>query len=276
MTDLVSAPRAAFVLLLLALWTALLLPVQFVAVVLGMRLAHVVPALYHRGNCWLIGLEVRRDGEPEVGPPALFVCNHSSYLDIVVLLTMLDACFVAKSEVAGWPLFGLLAKLVNTVFVDRKPSRSRTHHDEMRQRLAAGDRLILFPEGTSSDGNRVLPFKSTFFAVAEHGVGGKPVAVQPISLSYTRLNHLPIGRRERPFLAWYGDMGLVTHLWRLLRCGHAAVEVRFHRPVTIEQFGSRKALAAACHHAVAVGVSELLSGRHSTSQTAEIALARSA
>lgn len=268
MPDWIGAIRAAFTVVLLAIWTAVLLPVQMVAVLLNLPIARTVPALYHRGNCQLIGIDVRRTGTPSVDPPALYVCNHASYLDIVVLSTLLDASFVAKSEVARWPLFGLLAKLVNTIFVERRPSRSGAHRNEMRERLEAGRSLILFPEGTSTDGNRVLPFNSTFFATVEEPVHGKSIPVQPISLAYTRYNNLPMSRRERPYLTWYGDTAMVGHLWRLLTIGRATVEVRFHPPVTVDAFGSRKALAAACEQTVAMGLSKLLSGRSERSDAA--------
>ena len=253
--------RAAFLSLALALWTGLLLPMQLLAVVVGSRLARVIPALYHRGNCRIIGLEVRRAGAPPAPAPALYVCNHASYLDIMVLSTLLDASFVAKAEVSGWPLFGVLAKVTNTIFVERKASRSGGQRAQMRARLEAGGSLILFPEGTSSDGNRVLPFNSTFFSLAETPVNGQPLAVQPISLAYTHYNNLPMSRRDRPYLAWYGDMGLGTHLWQLLCRGPATVEVRFHEPMTLSEGSSRKSLARECERMVAKGVSEALSGR---------------
>ena len=253
--------RAAFLILALGLWTGLLLPVQLLAVVVGSRLARVIPALYHRGNCRIIGLEVRRTGPPPTPAPALYVCNHASYLDILALSTLLDASFVAKAEVLGWPLFGVLAKAVNTIFVERKASRSGGQRAQMRARLEAGGSLILFPEGTSSDGNRVLPFNSTFFSLAETPINGQPLAVQPISVAYTHYNNLPMSRRDRPYLAWYGDMGLGTHLWQLLCRGPATVEVRFHEPMTLSDGSSRKSLAGACERVVAKGVSEALSGR---------------
>lgn len=275
-SDWIGTIRAAFTLVLLAGWTALLLPVQIIAVLLHLPIARIVPGLYHRGNCQLIGIDVRRTGVSPIDPPALYVCNHASYLDIVVLSTLLDASFVAKSEVAGWPLFGLLAKLVNTIFVERRPSRSGAHRNEMRERLEAGRSLILFPEGTSSDGNRVLPFNSTFFAIVEEPINGKPIPVQPITLAYTRYNNLPMSRRERPYLTWYGDTAMVGHLWRLLTIGRATVEVRFHPPVTIDAFGSRKALAAACGQSVAAGLSRLLSGRGERSDAVAAAVPRRA
>jgi lyso-ornithine lipid O-acyltransferase len=256
-----EAVRAAALAIALILWTLVLLPVQLFAVITGLRLQRVIPRLYHRGNCWLLGLNVRRQGADTASAPVLYVANHASYLDILVLSTLLDASFVAKAEVAGWPLFGFLAKSVNTIFVERRPSRSGGQRDQMRVRLEKGQSLILFPEGTSSDGNRVLPFNSTFFSLAEMSVNGAPLCVQPISLAYTRYNHLPMSRRDRPYLAWYGDMGLAGHLWDLLCRGPATVEVFFHPPLVLGDGGSRKVLAKRCESLVTGGVSDLLSGR---------------
>ena len=261
MLDPLPHLRAALLAVALALWTAAMIPVQAMVRALGSRLAWVVPGVYHRGVCRLIGLEVLSHGAPIRDRPALYVANHASYLDISVLLTLVKGSFVAKAEVAGWPVFGLLARLAGTVFVDRRPSRSHAPRTQMRARLEAGDRLILFPEGTSTDGNRVLPFNSTFFGVVEQPIAGRVVPVQPISIAYTRYNNLPMRRRERPFLAWYGGMGMIGHLWWLLCDGPATVEVAFHAPLTIADHPSRKILAADCQRRVHDGVSRLLAGR---------------
>ena len=98
----------------------------------------------------------------------LFAANHVSYLDITVLGSLLDASFIAKTEVAGWPLFGWLARLQRSVFIDRRARSTAHQRDSIAARLAAGEALILFPEGTSGDGNRLLPFKSALFSVADH------------------------------------------------------------------------------------------------------------
>lgn len=253
--------RAAGVALLLLAWTVLLIPVQAAALALRSPLSRVVPKLYHRGVSRTIGIDIHVAGCRAGAPPTLYVCNHASYVDIIVLSCVLDAAFVAKAEVAGWPLFGLLAKLARSVFVVRRASRSERHRDEIRRRLQDGDSLILFPEGTSSDGNRVLPFNSTFFAVAQRPLGGGPLAVQPVSLAYTGFRNLPMSRRERPWATWYGDTALFGHLWRLMGLGGVRVDVWLHEPVTIESHGSRKALARACETAVADGLSALLAGR---------------
>src|SRR3546814_20751956 len=131
----------------------------------------------------------------------------------------------------------------------------------MTRRLEAGDDLVLFPEGTSGDGNRVLAFKSALFSVAERRPQGEPLTVQPVSIAYTRLDGLPLGRYLRPFFAWYGDMELGPHLWHAIGLGRVTVMVEFHEPVTLDQFGSRKALSDHCHDVVSRGVAAALSGR---------------
>jgi len=242
-------------------WTLFWLPVQAIALKFDMRLSWFVPRLYHRGNCVILGLRVVCHGSPSPVNPVLFVSNHSSYLDIVVLAALLEASFVAKQEVADWPVFGLLARLNRTVFVQRKARQSREHRDEMRHRIGSGESLILFPEGTSSDGNRVLNFNSTFFSVAENRIQGVPITVQPIAIAYTGLDGLPLGRSRRPLFAWYGEMDLVSHLWSVLSQSTVTVEIAFLPTVTIETCESRKDLARHCQLMVATCVSDMLSGR---------------
>ena len=253
-----GAPRAAPRLLLYVVWTLALVPLQAAALLLRAGLAERLPLIYHRGVCRILGLTVERRGAMSTARPTLFVCNHTSYIDIEALGGLIDGCFVAKSEVAGWPIFGLLAKLQRTFFVERRANRSAGQRDAMADRLAAGDNLILFAEGTSNDGNRVLPFKSALFSVAEGTVDGAAVVVQPVSVAYSRLDGIPLMRHMRPLFAWYGDMELAGHLWTLLGIGDFTVVVEFHAPVTIEAFDSRKALASHCQRVVAAGVSEAI------------------
>ena len=162
---------------------------------------------------------------------------------------------------AKWPVLGLLAKLQNSVFVDRKVRTSHLQASDIGRRLEARDSIILFPEGTSDDGNRVLPFKSALFAVAEMKPHDQPLVVQPVSLTYSRLDGIPIGRHLRPFFAWYGDMELFSHARRLIGLGRLTVTVSFHDPVTIDEFGSRKELAAHCYEVIAHGHAEAVAGR---------------
>ncbi len=242
-------------------FTLMIMPAQGLALALRSPLARTIPLWYHRRCCRILGFRVERRGRQSRHKPTLFVANHSSYLDITVLGSLIQGSFVAKAEVAGWFFFGWLAKLQRTVFVERQARRSAAQRDAMSRRLDDGDSLILFPEGTSDDGNRVLPFKSALLSVAERRPQGEPLIVQPVSVAYTRLDGLPLGRSLRPLFAWYGDMELAPHLWQLAGLGRLTVVVHFHQPVSLEDFASRKQLSNHCRDKVAQGVALALSGR---------------
>lgn len=238
-----------------------LMPVQAVLLALKSPLARRLPVAYHRLICRILGVRLVCRGAPSAARPTLFVANHTSYLDIEILGALLDAAFISKAEVARYPLFGWLARLQRTVFVDRRVNSTALQRDAIQDRLEAGDSLILFPEGTSSDGMRVLPFKSALFSAAALAPQGAPLPVQPVSVAYVKLDGMPLGRFYRPFFAWYGDMELAPHLWTMLGLGTVAVTVTFHAPVTLHACGSRKALAEYCHRVVAAGVSAALADR---------------
>ena len=230
--------------------TLVLLPVQLLFLAVTPRLARRLPRLHHRLTTRIIGMRVVCAGRPAEEPGTLFVSNHVSYFDIIALGSVLDAHFVAKSEVSGWPLFGLLAKLSGTVFIERRGSRARRQIDQLWRRLENGERLIIFPEGTSSDGSRVLPFKSSLFGAVER----KDAIVQPVSIRYTRINGMPLGRALRPLYAWYGAMELVPHLLEALSRGSIEVTIAFHPLLCASDFPDRKGLSRHCHARVADGV----------------------
>ncbi len=242
-------------------WTLSLMPVQVIGVVLRRPWAATLPRFYHRGCCRIVGLRVRRIGRPTTMRPVLFASNHVSYLDITVLGSQIAGSFVAKSEISRWPLYGWLAKLQRSVFVDRQVRSTAEQRDALAERLAARDALILFPEGTSSDGSRILPFKSALFSVAAARDAIPAVMVQPVSVTYKRLDGMPIGRAHRPLFAWYGDMSMAPHLWRMVGLGTVEVIVEFHPPTSFAECGSRKALSAYCEARVIAGVNAALTGR---------------
>jgi len=242
--------------------TLLLMPVQALLLLFrAKRLAARLPRFYHRRVCRIMGITIDRRGEEEAPGPALFVANHASYLDIEILGASLPAFFVSKADVASWPFFGWLAKLQRTVFVDRKIRSVEAQRDAIEKRLAEGDSLILFPEGTSGDGLRLLPFKSSLFAAVEEAAKIHDIAVQPVSVAYTRLDGMPLGRFYRPFFAWYGDMALAPHLWTAVGLGRLTAVVTFHKAVRARDFASRKELAEHCRRDVAAGLEAALSGR---------------
>ncbi len=257
-----SPIRSFYRLALYLSWVLMAIPIQVVAQLLRLPLAKRLPQTVHSGSVWILGAKLVVRGKKHRKGPVLFVVNHTSYVDITFLGALIRASFIAKAEVATWPFFGMCAKLQDTVFVDRNARRTAEQTAMLREQLRKGARLILFPEGTSNDGNHVLPFRSALFSAAEIRLDDDtPVTVQPVSIAYTHLDGIPMGRHLRPFFAWYGDMDLMSHLWQLLGIGRVRVVVEFHKPVTIDQFKSRKDMAAYCHAVVAAGVSRAVTGR---------------
>ncbi|HCP00115.1 MAG TPA: 1-acyl-sn-glycerol-3-phosphate acyltransferase, partial [Rhodospirillaceae bacterium] len=171
-----SRGTAAARVLVYVAFTLVLIPVQAIALLLRLPLSKRIPLWYHRVCCRLLGVRLEVFGRRSRQRPTLFVGNHSSYLDIPIYGALIRGSFVAKSEVAEWPLFGLLAKLQRSVFVDRRMRTSRIQATALGRRLEAGDSMILFPEGTSDDGNHIMPFKSALLSVAEYRARGEPLA----------------------------------------------------------------------------------------------------
>ena len=254
----------------IALWTAIACVVQAVLLLVPGHGKVAFARVYWAGMCLLLGLQVRAVGSPaRRGPagaerrPIVFVSNHSSWLDVLVLGGRLEACFISKEQVATWPVIGLVAKLGRTLYVRRRRSSTGVERDDMQARLRRGDNLILFPEGTTSDGSRVMPFRSAFLSIAELPAteAGLPPIVQPVSVVYDRLGYLPTGRATRPVFAWYGDMTIGSHFWRLAQFRGLRATVLLHAPLDPRDFADRKALSAATWAAVADGAAALRQNR---------------
>jgi len=261
--------RAAALLFTFFIVTLIGIPWQSSALRLGLPRRKTFPNRYHRWLCRLFGIRVTVIGRPIQDRGVLMAANHTSYFDILVLSGVARVSFIAKKEVNGWPFFGTLARLQETVFVEReKRSQTAVARDEIQKRLRAGDALVLFPEGTSNDGDHVLPFRSALMGAAElevgRGANGEPqhVPVQPVSISYVGLHGIPMGRENRPLFAWYGDMDLVPHLWEAIEAGPFDVVVEFHPPMTVDSTGGRKALAAAAESIVRDGQARALAGAY--------------
>jgi 1-acyl-sn-glycerol-3-phosphate acyltransferase len=259
--------RAACILLTFALSALVVIPYQTFALHFKTLGYKNIPERYQRFLSRLFGIRVTIIGEPVQDRGVLMVSNHTSYLDILALGGIARVSFVAKSEVASWPLFGTFARLQRTVFVEReRRSKTGESRDQIRERLLEGDALVLFPEGTSNDGNRVLPFKSALMGAAESQVGtdaqGRPVyvPVQPVSITYVALHGIPMGRENRPLYAWYGDMELVDHLWEGLKTGPVDLVIQFHEPLMVDQVGGRKNLARIVEDQIRQGQALALAG----------------
>jgi 1-acyl-sn-glycerol-3-phosphate acyltransferase len=230
--------------------TFVLIPFQWIAVTLGLPAQRRIPVLYHRIVCKLLDVHVSVIGNRVDERPLLIVANHVSWLDISVISSVTPVIFVAKQEVAGWPLFGLLAKLQRSVFVDRnRRHRTPDVNAEIAQRMSDGDPVLLFGEGTSSDGNRILPFRTALIGAARDAVAAaehvRKVWIQPLSIAYTGLHGFPLGRQHRPIVAWYGDFALGPHLIGVLRRGAIDVVLTWGDPVVFEEASDRKAVARA-------------------------------
>lgn len=237
-------------------------PVQFFAHFFRRRAPYLMEHFIYRNVARILNMRVRVWGHVEESPSTLYVANHASYLDVPALGTVFKTLFVAKSEVAHWPLFGFLTRYYGTLYVERRAARAAVQKDVLREKLEEGWRILFFPEGTSTDGLVVLPFKSSLFAIAEKPlpVGGY-IHVQPVSVVFSAMSGIPAGRTLRPLYAWIGDMTLMKHLWTAFCLGHFTIDVIAHPAQSVATVGDRKKLAAACYRAVSYGVSTALAGR---------------
>ncbi|MFL1874740.1 lysophospholipid acyltransferase family protein [Hansschlegelia beijingensis] len=258
--------RAAASAVALIAAVAALAPVQMLMLRLGRPEAETIPLRFHRLALRIVGMRVRVIGAPASARPLLIASNHCSWLDIPVLGSICRMSFVAKSEIADWPVFGQLAKLQRSIFVDRsRRTATAAVNRQMAERMAAGQPVVLFAEGTSSDGNRVLPFRTALLGATQNALQASGEAavvwVQPVSIAYTHRNGLPLGRLGRPFVAWYGDMGFPRHLWSILRDGAIDATVTFGEPIAAEQATDRKRLAATIEREVRRLTNAALLGR---------------
>lgn len=260
--------RMVAILLVLVLVTPPLMGLQALAIRRGWRLAHGLPQRFHSFVCRLFGLRIAVEGRPAATRPLLVVSNHTSWLDIAVISTLTPVSFIAKQEVAGWPIFGTFARLQRSIFIDRTRRKGAAEANrEIAARLADGDALVLFAEGTTSDGNRVLPFRSSLLGAARDAVaaagagGGGTVIVQSLTVAYPRRQGLPLGRNDRADVAWYGDMDLVPHLGAFLRAPPLDAVCVWGTAVAVDGMADRKAVTRAAEEEVRATYRRLLTGR---------------
>src|ERR1700722_3530220 len=239
-------------------WTLFAMPTQALMLPLPGRAKVRFAMIYWRGLAFLLGLRLTVVGRLPAHRPVLFVANHSSWLDIIALGSVLPGCFIAKGAIDHWPLINWLARLGRTVFVSRHRSTVGTEQAQLAARLAAGDNIILFPEGTTSDGVRVLRFSTSFLALAE--MAPLPY-VQPVTIVYDRLEGFPVRRHERPNISWYGDMDLASHYARLGRRRHLHATIILDDEIAPGTYADRKALATALEAQVAHNAASLRQGR---------------
>ena len=200
------------------------------------------------GHC--LNLRILVEGTPFQGP-TLFLANHISYLDIPILAAVLKANFISKAEVRQWPLIGAIAALQGCVFVSRRQKEMPHELQQIAAAMKAGHRLILFPEGTTTDGARVLPFKSSFLKIFSLIPLENHPAIQPVSIALRALDNRPVGRFFRKLYGWHGDIGFFPHLWALTGWGTLTIQVTLHPPLKASDYPSRAALASAARQVIA-------------------------
>ena len=257
--------RFAATLLALIVLTLTLVPLQLLGIALNNQWQRRVPHFYHRALCALVGVRIAQIGRRSADDPVLILSNHASWLDICIITALTPVVFVAKSEVATWPIFGWLAKLQRTIFIEReRRQKTGAATQEIAGRLLGGDAVVLFAEGTSSDGVRILPFRSALIGAVHHALGDQThhtrITVQPMSLAYTRFGGLPVGRALRDRVAWYGDVDLVPHFIGILAAGAVDVTVTWGEAVSYDMSADRKTIARVAESAVRRMTSAALRG----------------
>jgi len=247
--------RFVFVLLALIVLTLVLVPMQLIGIAFDLRWQRSIPHFYHRMLCALVGVRIREVGKRTSDTPVLILSNHVSWLDICVITALSPVVFVAKSEVAKWPVFGWLAKLQRTIFIEReRRQKTGAATQEIAGRLLGGDAVVLFAEGTSSDGIHVLPFRSALIGAVHHALGDNThhtaITVQPMSLAYVGFGGLPVGRALRERVAWYGDADLIPHFIGILASGAIDITVTWGEARAYDMTADRKQIARDAEQAV--------------------------
>jgi len=254
--------RALFIAAFFFTMTPLLISIQWLLGKLGLPGWGFIASNYYRVLCSLLRIKVRVNGAPVQSRAMLFVSNHVSWADILVIGSIAPVAFVAKREVRDWPLVGVTAKLQRTVFVDRA-RRYQTGEAvaEIVRRIENGVSVVLFAEGTSSDGNRVLPFRSALLGAVDAWSGRDNILIQPMSISYTRQHGIPMGRQSRPLVAWYGDLDFLPHIKAFIEHGAVDALVTYGQPIAADRQIDRKAMTKRLERAVRQLMAAALRGR---------------
>ncbi len=255
---MIGTLRMALRLVAVVGWTLPCMAVQAVLLWVPGRGKERFARVYWRGVGMILGLRLTVQGQLAAHRPVLFIANHCSWIDIVALGGVLPGCFVAKGEIANWPVVSWIARLGRTVFVSRAKATLERERAGMEARLVAGDNIILFPEGTTSDGTRILKFQSSFLAIADSSA--RP-AIQLVTIVYDRLDGLPVRRRDRPLISWYGDMTMAAHYPGIGRHRSLHATVVLDPPIAAGTFANRKLLSAALEARLTANAAALRQGR---------------
>lgn len=250
-----SILRLILIIVFLALIIFISIPIQFFCNVIGSKVKKLYPLLFYRMIKIITGININFDSTKlnKKNTGVLYIANHVSWFDIICLGTLLNARFIAKKEVSQMGIFGFLANLSNTYFIDTENKNKIIEYNKIiQQKLLDGENFIIFPEGTTSDGNGVINFKSSMLEC----VFGKNkiVCIQPISICYSKINNLPMGIYSRRNIAWVGDTPMVSAMANFLKSGRITVDIIFHNLMTTDKFRDRKELAIHCEKEILKGI----------------------
>ena len=251
--------RSIFLIIIVSVLIILILPIQLLINLTNLKIKYKIPKLFLKTVSYIIGLKIRsinlrNKNKNKYG--VLYVSNHVSWMDILCLGSLLDAQFIAKKEVAEMGLFGFLAKLNHTFFIDNTNQRKSFSYNEIIQdKLLKKQNLILFPEGTTSDGNSVRSFKSSFFDSTNlpkyyPEKENDFIDVCPISLCYKDKNNLPMGIFYRRYVAWQGEYPLLKLMKIFLLSGPVSIDIIIHKSVNLSSFKNRKELSNYCQDTI--------------------------
>tara|TARA_Y100000741_G_scaffold280125_1_gene219897 strand:+ start:6872 stop:7648 length:777 start_codon:yes stop_codon:yes gene_type:complete len=252
--------RLFSILLCLSIFIIITIPIQFLLNVLRLQLKNTYPLFFYKVIKNIAGINIDSEGlekirQKDIG--TLYIANHISWFDILCLGSILNARFIAKKEVASMGIFGFLAKLSNTFFIDNSnKNKIYQYNNLIREKLINGESLILFPEGTTSEGNSIRKFKSSLFECINSSES--LINVQPISICYVRKNNLPMGIYSRRFIAWVGETSMVSSMKEFLSSGSITVNLIFHPKVSIKRFDNRKELSSFCEEQILIGLNKTI------------------
>ena len=211
----------------------------------------VYPRYYHAFLCWLFGIKIIVEGKIDESPNTIYAGNHISYLDIHVMGALVKGSFIAKKDIEKWPLIGPLGKMGRTMYISRDPKDASRETNAVEQRINEGMPIIVFPEGTSSNGKQILPFKSSFFQIFLN----KNINIQPFTISIVSVDEqTPVSDNIRDLYAWYGDMDFEPHLLKFSKLMVCIIKVKFHQSITTNCYNNRKTLSNDIYKSVCEGL----------------------
>ncbi len=254
-----SILRLICILVLLFFVIAISIPIQTLCNMIGFKLKKLYPIFFYQTIKLITGIKINFDITKinKKNKGVLYLANHVSWFDIICLGTLLNARFIAKKEVSKMGIFGFLARLSNTFFIDNENKKKIIEYNFLIQKkLQEGENFILFPEGTTSDGNGIKNFKSSMLECAFDPKN--KVNIQPISICYSKLNNIPMGIYLRRNIAWVGDTSMVAAMANFLRSGRITVDIIFHDLMNINNFKNRKELASHCENQILSGLNQSL------------------